>query len=1014
MMYRILARLCLGLALVFGFAIFSTAQLISPDDSDSNEKISPSPLGDIQARYSSLNLDVLDDGLAGEHIDIDTGSLTFSHMDISLPGNNDLPVQFGRKISRDGLHQTWTGNWTPQIPYVTRTYIKEIGTNSDRCTGPLVNPELVYYRPGYAERGLKLIPIRIEPESYFNGYELFVPAKQTGTLLEVPNTISKEFDGTSARMVTKENWYITCPTDGTYMAHAPNGDKYTFTHIRNSIRRQFDRTGSLNLTVMDETLYVSEITDVNGNWVRYDYQGDNLSRIHSNDGREITFTYSGNLISGVHANGRTWHYNYSENLLVSVINPDGKVWTFAGMHVLDSIISSDLCSGQTYPDIVIEHPYGAQIRFQFDVIMNGITHVAQVYPTQSNTSLLSCVVGTLPLPSGFYSIAVKKKSISLPSGETYNWTRQYEQDSGSYGADLNGLSITKKRTLIDPFGNETIFHINRDFRPHKGQVEKIEVFSPLSSTPLKTIQNSYLSGNSVGVSLTDRMYGNGGASQVRIYQTQSTTTQDRNTFTNESTYQTDPSHADFAYGQPLTTSVSSNVSTTPRVSTATYTHKKNIWVLGLVDSVTINGRNVGTYGYNTLGQKISETRNGAAYASYGYYTSGVNDGALYWVKDANNSQTTAYQWKRGKPQRIRRPDNISTYQYVDNNGWLTSTKDANGNTTSYNHDIMGRLTLIDPPIQSSTHISYDFSGGGAVQTITKGPRTETITYDSLFRPTQTNVGGQIYTRSTYDALGQKTFESFPSSGPNPSTGTNYTYDGLGRIKTQVTSAGTTRHDYYSSHRHRVTDPSGKWTDYYSYGYGGPGNTDYRAILEYANGAYLRQTYLYKNVWGEMTQFKQWGDVNGYSVNERRYYYYDAQRRICRYREEEGGDTVYAYDAAGQMTSYAKGLANGSSCLAPSGISKVSLARDVLGQVTLTDFTDNNTPDISSTYDANGNVTALNRGGVNWAYAYDALNALTSETLSLDGRSYPLSYTYDTNGYMTRPHPANRATDQLHP
>ena len=225
------------------------------------------------------------------------------------------------------------------------------------------------------------------------------------------------------------------------------------------------------------------------------------------------------------------------------------------------------------------------------------------------------------------------------------------------------------------------------------------------------------------------------------------------------------------------------------------------WILGLPDSVTTNGRNMATYVYDSDGQKTSETRYGASYATYAYYSNGT----MYWYRDANSRLTAAYNWKRGTPQKIKRPDYKFIYQYVDNNGWLTSTINARNYTTNYSRDNMGRLTVYDPPIQSSTNISYSF-GTSPTQTVTRGGRVETITYDTMFRPTLTNIGGQIYAKTTYNGAGQPTFTSFPSASSNPTNGTNFTYDALGRTKTVTTAAGTTTHNYYSSHRHRVDRP----------------------------------------------------------------------------------------------------------------------------------------------------------------------------------------------------------------
>lgn len=97
-----------------------------------------SEVGDIQSQYNSLDLDVLGDDLVGDHIDLDTGALTLTQTDVSIPGNSELPVSFGRSISRSGLRGTWTGNWTPAVPYISRRYLDYFGANPDRCSGKLV------------------------------------------------------------------------------------------------------------------------------------------------------------------------------------------------------------------------------------------------------------------------------------------------------------------------------------------------------------------------------------------------------------------------------------------------------------------------------------------------------------------------------------------------------------------------------------------------------------------------------------------------------------------------------------------------------------------------------------------------------------------------------------------------------------------------------------------------------------------------------------------------------------
>ena len=132
----------------------------------------------------------------------------------------------------------------------------------------------------------------------------------------------------------------------------------------------------------------------------------------------------------------------------------------------------------------------------------------------------------------------------------------------------------------------------------------------------------------------------------------------------------------------------------------------------------------------------------------------------------------------------------------------------------------------------------------------------------------------------------------------------------------------------------------------------------------------------------------------------RYYYYNSQRRLCRISQADVGDTLYQYDASGWLTAYQKGASRGSHCAAPSGNGKVTLVRDAVGRIKKRDFYHSLTPDITKTYDANGNIKTVNRGGVNWSYSYNSINLPTSESLAIDGRQYSLGYGYNSAGQMT--------------
>jgi len=538
----------------------------------------------------------------------------------------------------------------------------------------------------------------------------------------------------------------------------------------------------------------------------------------------------------------------------------------------------------------------------------------------------------------------------------------------------------------------------------------VETFATANAAnPMKTVLNHYSKGEKLFRASSTR-YGNYDPNLYQIKNVKTQTLQEGDTYTSESTYNQNPNSAAFSYGFPLETRKYSNVSTSPRITNFTYEHNKSKWILGLPKTVTQNGRQKATYAYDGLGRRTSQTRYGQPYATFAYHSNAAYKGALYWARDALGRQTTLYDYKRGKPQRIKRPDNTNVYQYVDNNGWVTSTKDAMGRTSSYTRDNMGRLTLINPHGNwDNTSISYNFSGGGAIQTVTKGQSKETITYNSMFLPTlertqALDTGWSSYVNTKYDPVGRVKFKSQPSTNQYETKGMQYTYDGLGRIKYErenVAPFARTLHYYYSSHRHKVVDPSGAYTMYYSYGYDGPGSDDYRAIYKHDGSKWLQYNYLYKNVHGQLTRLRQWGNAEGYSGNKSQYFYYDSQQRLCRHYVTEHGATKYQYDAAGQMTAYAKGQGNSGCGTVPNVSAKVSQTYDLLGRPKVTNFTDPATPDISRTYDANGNVKTVLRDGVNWTYNYNDADMLTHEYLDVDGRNYDSFYYYNTAGHMTR-------------
>ncbi|GLQ22520.1 hypothetical protein GCM10007853_03940 [Algimonas ampicilliniresistens] len=1001
--------------------------------------------------------------IMGDNIDPHTGTISFQHTDIDIPGNSALPVRLTRKLTQGYYHKFSVdaefGDWSYDVPRL------HVVTHSDWTGARCSNPTSVFGVESYPNAGgLSGLAYPVE---YSSGLMLDAPGSGSQQVLQKSTSITTPFPA-AAKHVTADNWYLTCgsASDGGegFIAKAPNGDSYRFDkyikydHINLGA---FGPDGANSSAVMPLSrvkvmLMATEVTDVHGNWVRYAYDSSNrLTQIHSNDGRSITLSYSGSskVIASAATNGRTWTYNYTstsvsdpflgdfnaaKKILTSVTRPDSKSWSFslAYMHMRPYAGTACINNGGT---MSLTHPNGAVGTFDISEKnhRNGFAH----WRVEAS---LRCS-GGFPAPFGtpdnydiihetMDTMSVTRKTITGNDIPTSEWLYSYEEDYPvsryPVGHAIEGHPIASSSTdptnwtkVVGPDGVENTFYhywnIMSGGGPHLhagtafgGKLARMEIRSTAGGTIVETRQNDYLQTGTYGGSYIPNNYSLPPISRILsplsagtpVEIEKTVVARDGDTFTSESDYNTNQSSSAYSYSLPIATRTFSNVSTTPRQRTTTYEHNATKWILGLPKTISIAGTQVAGYTYNTNGQKTAQTSYSLPWATFGYNA----DGTMSWFRDALNRQTQAQNWKRGKPQLVVYPDVTSMSQVVDNNGWVTSQTDPKSQTTAYQYDAMGRLTLLNPPGSyfSNTSIAYSFPAYGAVQTITQGNRQTVITHDSMLRPILnhtrdiTTTSGQSYVKSTYDVMARPLFTSFPSGSSSPTTGTTISYDALGRTKTQaenVTPFATTSFAYLSSHRTAVTDPASQVTTTWTDGYGGPGEGDVLKIQQPESVT----TDMVRNALGNVTSVTQ----SGGGATTTRNYYYDARQRLCRYVTPEAGHTVYKHDNANQLTHYARGYAAGTGCVTPTGVERVLLTYWPRGGLRATAFSDGVTPDIERTYDANGNLTQVYRGSsgdaVNWDYEYDVMNNLTREKLTTDGRIYDTTYVYNPLSHITK-------------
>ena len=449
-------------------------------------------------------------GLFGERVDLNTGSISFQTVDVSLIGNSNLPVEIRRSYrgSRNNRgNNSSFGDWALDIPSITTTTLEyRPGRLSHRpkCAGEL-SPSFV--NTGFATVG---------PVQYWSGDSLDIPGVANQRLLQGQR-------GTSGRYA--DNWKVSCIAGNVhgFIARSPEGITYTFdveTLIPASLIAVAQETSVLNpdydyvelLRTYTLNVQVSRIEDRFGNWVNYNYAPSSvpagtsndllgyfnkLTSIESSDGRLITIQYepgaSTERVRSVQTDDRTWTYTYREeydarerfykDVLEAVTRPDGKAWEFnLAFDLFGGFTSGSGGMGDCRAPAdfsvtsTVRHPEGALFRLtqkptRFGRVGVPLHHMEDFHPVDR------C----------FVNMAITKKELEF-NQEVLAWNYSYSQNAGSPKQTqqttpppeaLTGLpaSVTQGLTLMNlrstsvnaPDGSRTVHVFDRRFNELEGQ-----------------------------------------------------------------------------------------------------------------------------------------------------------------------------------------------------------------------------------------------------------------------------------------------------------------------------------------------------------------------------------------------------------------------------------------------------------------------------------------------------------------------------------------------------------------
>lgn len=308
----------------------------------------------------------------GDKISPESGSLQFSVVDVSVPGNSSLPVEFRRELyvttanGKFGFPTTALADWELGLPRIEASYDERLGWSSSDPNRRSKNCSIS------AQSYVEPPPYPVDPDYYpakltWNPPSLMDPTSTAGgRLLYNKNYMPQPSDGKQYYWLVAGSAYFSClPTlknaggstqaeqqytagEG-FLLQRADGVRIWFDWMALKsktpvlITKPFYPQGGGGYAITDSTfqltfqLYPTRMEDRFGNWVNYTYANKSnepvrLTKITSNDGRVIDVVYDGNYISQVVSSNRTWTYQRSQPIggLARVINPDGSYWEYGG------------------------------------------------------------------------------------------------------------------------------------------------------------------------------------------------------------------------------------------------------------------------------------------------------------------------------------------------------------------------------------------------------------------------------------------------------------------------------------------------------------------------------------------------------------------------------------------------------------------------------------------------------------------------------------------------------------
>lgn len=789
-----------------------------------------------------VDLTTMDAGLFGDSVDLYSGALGFSAIDMVLPGVG-IPIEVSRTLSvgnradyrYDDLPMA---DWNLELPRLSGVFLASTGWASPCSNNGTGAP------PPVTVSGRTF-----RSSDYWQGNRLILPGRGSQEMLVAEtNNVPRPAAGGPYPWLTQDLTWFSCKSarqnsagEG-FIAHTPDGRRYTFDWEAGFFEPAVASSNTLATITAPRRraeLYATRVEDRFGNWVTYRYNNAanapvRLEAITASDGRSVSISYNAQGHIEHISNGvQTWRYRYTYpaagiGTLVGVDLPDGSSWSidaYAMSHLEfqydRSSAPEDILRTCGYPGHMVNepgataqivHPSGAVGQFTVGYGLRGRSNVPMVcngYSTPDNNP--NDDVAQYPL--AYHSAVLRKKVLSGPGVEPAEWNYSYGGTiswapgtgptctSGDCAAPRcldDSCAGTAVTTVTEPEGRWMRYTYGNSYRYNEGKLLSVEQGGgpqqvlqitrqryqwPLPATQFATRLGSTQQPRTAGYT----------AEYLRPV-IETTISRDGVTFRS--------SHTSLdGHGRPLITVANSSLGY-QRTEALQYYDDASRWVLGQIarriNSETGAEIERTIFDVNTA-LPVEQYRFNQRQMQLVYYT----DGQVESVTDGNGNITIASNWFRGIPQVIGHADGTTESATVDPLGRVTRTTDENGFSTTYSYDAMGRLsgqTYPEGDVVAWNPVSRIFERAGAEyglpaghwrMTETEGNRRRRVHFDAFWRPVleeEQDVGdAQTATQvvKRYDRLGRRVFVSYPTRGVGDVRGSlagiTTRYDSLDRV-----------------------------------------------------------------------------------------------------------------------------------------------------------------------------------------------------------------------------------------